>query len=173
MAYGQKYQITYATKPNKNVVIKIYELGYTGSTITQFQGTNINLQYLPKSDDPFEPIYASQLGISIDITDNASQVLDFTNINDRFLYVEMYVNSVVEWVGWVLNDYVSISYSTGIKELNFNAVDGLGMLQDIPFPIQDFTWLGCNETQNLLFLMWGCLKAIQFPVNRNIVTMCC
>lgn len=172
MAYGQKYQITYATKPEKNVVIKIYELGYTSSTIIQFQGTGINLQYLPKSDDPYEPIYASQLGISIDITDNASQVLDFTNINDRFLYVEMYVNSVVEWVGWVLNDYVSISYSTGIKELNFNAVDGLGMLQDIPFPIQDFTWLGCNETQNLLFLMWGCLKAIQFPVNRNIITMC-
>lgn len=172
MAYGQKYQITYATKPNKNVVIKIYELNYVGTTITQFQGTGINLQYLPKSDDPYEPIYASQLGISIEITDNTSQVLDFTNINDRFLYVEMYVNNVIEWVGWVLNDYVSISYSTGIKELTFNAVDGLGMLQDIPFPIQDFSWLGCNETQNLLFLMWGCFKAIQFPTNRNIITMC-
>lgn len=172
MAYGQKYQITYATKPNKDVVIKIYQDGYTSEEIIEFQGIDINLQYIPQSDDPFEPILASQLGITIDITDNTSEVLDFTNINDRFLYVEMLVNGVIEWVGWVLNDNVYISYSTGIKELSFNAIDGLGMLQDIPFPIQDFSWLGCNETQNLLFLMWACFKAIQFPTTRNIITMC-
>lgn len=172
MAYGQKYQITYATKPNKDVVIKIYQDGYTSEEIIEFQGIDINLQYIPQSDDPFEPILASQLGITIDITDNTSEVLDFTNINDRFLYVEMLVNGVIEWVGWVLNDNVYISYSTGVKELSFNAIDGLGMLQDIPFPIEQFNWLGCNETQNLLFLMWACFKAIQFPTTRNIITMC-
>jgi len=172
MAYGQKYQITYATKPDKDVVIKIYQDGYTGEEIIEFQGIDINLQYIPQSDDPFEPILASQLGITIDITDNTSEVLDFTNINDRFLYVEMLVNGVIEWVGWVLNDNVYISYSTGIKELSFNAVDGLGMLQDIPFPIEEFNWLGCNETRSLLVYMYACFNATQFPTNRNIVTMC-
>lgn len=172
MAYGQKYQITYATLANKDVVLKIWQDSYSGS-ISTIQGVDINLQYIPNSDDPFEPIFASQLGISADFTDNISEMINFTNINDRYLYVEMFVNGIVNWVGFVINDNVQISYSTGRKIVSFNAIDGLGMLKDIKFPISAFpSWYGCNETQNLLTIMWACFNAIGFKDNRKIVTMC-
>jgi hypothetical protein len=172
MAYGQKYQITYATRADKDVLVKIWQNAYTGSLIS-LQGVDANLQYIPQSDDPFEPIFASQMGISVDFTDNTSDMIDFTNINDRYLYVEMFVNGVIEWVGFIINDDVSISYSTGRKIVSFNATDGLGMLKDIRFPIDVFSsWLGCNETQNTLFLMSACFNAIGFKDNRNIITMC-
>lgn len=172
MAYGQKYQITYATRADKDVVVKIWQDSYVGSVIS-LQGVDVNLQYIPQSDDPFEPIFASQMGISVDFTDNTANMIDFTNINDRYLYVEMFVNNVVEWVGFVINDNVSISYSTGRKIVSFNATDGLGMLKDIRFPISAFpSWLGCNETQNTLTLMWACFNAIGFKDNRNTITMC-
>ena len=142
MAYGQKYQITYATRADKDVLVKIWQDAYTGSLIS-LQGVDVNLQYIPQSDDPFEPIFASQMGISVDFTDNTSDMIDFTNINDRYLYVEMFVNGVIEWVGFIINDDVSISYSTGRKIVSFNANDGLGMLKDIRFPIDDYPyWLG-------------------------------
>jgi hypothetical protein len=172
MAYGQKYQITYATRADKDVLVKIWQDSYVGDVIS-LQGVDVNLQYIPQSDDPFEPIFASQMGISVDFTDNTANMIDFTNINDRYLYVEMFVNGVIEWVGFVINDNVSISYSTGRKIVSFNATDGLGMLKDIRFPIDVFPYyVGCNETQSLLTIMWACFNAIGFKENRNTVTMC-
>ena len=172
MAYGQKYQITYATRADKDVLVKIWQNAYTGSLIS-LQGVDVNLQYIPQSDDPFEPIFASQMGISVDFTDNTSDMIDFTNINDRYLYVEMFVNGVIEWVGFIINDDVYISYSTGRKIVSFNATDGLGMLKDIKFPIDDYPyWLGCNETQALTYMLWSSFKAIGFPTTRNFITMC-
>jgi len=172
MAYGQKYQITYATRADKDVVVKIWQDSYIGDIIS-LQGVDVNLQYIPQSDDPFEPIFASQMGISVDFTDNTANMIDFTNINDRYLYVEMFVNGVIEWVGFVINDNVSISYSTGRKIVSFNATDGLGMLKDIRFPISDYAyWLGCNETQALTYMLWSSFKAIGFPTTRNFITMC-
>ena len=121
MAYGQKYSVTYATRANKNVELKIWQEGYVGS-VKILQGIDVNLQYIPNSDDIFEPIIASQLGVSIDFTDNINDMIDFTNIDDRYTYIELYVNSVIEWVGFVINDNVEISYSTGRKIVFFNQI---------------------------------------------------
>lgn len=132
MAYGQKYSVIYATKADKLVELKMWQEGYVGDIIT-LQGIDVSLQYIPNSDDPYEPILASQLDISIDFTDTVSNIIDFTNIDDRYLYIEMYINDVINWVGFLINDNVQISYSTGRKIASFNATDGLGMLKDIPF----------------------------------------
>ena len=170
MAYGQKYSVTYATRADKNVELKIWQDSYVGS-ITSLQGVGLNLQYIPNSDDVYEPIMASQLGITIDFTDNESDMIDFTNINDRYTYVEMYVDSVIEWVGFVLNDNVQISYSTGRKIVFFNAVDGIGMLKDVTYePLAGNA--GVNDIDNLLNVLRVCFNKIGFKNNRNIVTLC-
>ena len=143
MAYGQKYSVLFATRANKDVELKIWQDAYTGAII-DLQGVDVNLQYIPNSDDPYEPIIASQLGITIDFTDDLSDIINFTDIDDRFTYVEMYVNSVIEWVGFVINDDVQISYSTGRKIAAFNATDGLGMLKDIKFVSENANY-GVND----------------------------
>ena len=169
MAYGQKYSVTFATRADKNVELKIWQDPYTGAII-DLKGVGVNLEYIPNSDDPYEPIFASQLGISIDFTDDLSDIINFTNIDDRFNYVEMYVDSVIQWVGFIINDNVQISYSTGRKIATFNATDGLGMLKDIPFvPI---TSTGVNDVASLLNILRTCFNAIGFKNNRNTVTMC-
>jgi hypothetical protein len=170
MAYGQKYSVLFATRADKNVELKLWQDGYSGSIIS-LQGIDVNLQYIPKSDDPYEPIYASQLGVTIDFTDNISDIINFTNIDDRYTYVEMYVNSVIEWVGFVINDNVQVSYSTGRKLVSFNATDGLGMLKDVKF-IPTVGNTGVNDINNLFNILAICFNGIGFKNNRNIITMC-
>lgn len=170
MAYGQKYSVTYATRADKIVELKIWQDGYVGSIIN-LQGIDINLQYIPNSDDIYEPIIASQLGISIDFTDNINNMIDFTNIDDRYTYVELYVNNVIEWVGFIINDNVQISYSTGRKIISFNAIDGLGMLKDVTFvPPSGNT--GVNDTASILTILRTCFNSIGLKNNRNIITIC-
>jgi hypothetical protein len=170
MAYGQKYSVLFATRANKDVELKIWQDAYTGAII-DLQGVDVNLQYIPNSDDPYEPIIASQLGITIDFTDDLSDIINFTNIDDRFTYVEMYVNSVIEWVGFVINDDVQISYSTGRKIAAFNATDGLGMLKDIKFVSENENY-GANDIIVLKDIFRACFNSIGFKNNRNYITMC-
>ena len=170
MAYGQKYSVLFATRANKDVELKIWQDTYTGAII-DLQGVDVNLQYIPSSDDPYEPIIASQLGVTIDFTDDLSDIINFTNINDRFTYVEMYVNSVIEWVGFVINDDVQISYSTGRKMAAFNATDGLGMLKDIKFVSENANY-GVNDIILLKDIFRACFNSIGFKNNRNYITMC-
>jgi len=170
MAYGQKYSVTFATRADKDVELKIWQDGYSGAII-DLQGAGLNLEYIPNSDDPYEPIFASQLGISIDFTDDLSDIINFTNIDDRYNYVEMYVNNVIEWVGFIINDNVQVSYSTGRKIATFNATDGLGMLKDIPFEPPAGN-LGVNDINSLLTILRTCFNSIGFKNNRNTVILC-
>ncbi len=170
MAYGQKYSVLFATRADKDVELKIWQEGYS-SAVIDLQGVGLNLEYIPNSDDPYEPILASQLGITIDFTDELSDIINFTNIDDRYTYVEMYVNSVIEWVGFVINDNVQISYSTGRKLVTFNATDGLGMLKDIKFVPFSGNY-GVNDSTSLLNILRTCFNLIAFKNNRNIVTIC-
>jgi hypothetical protein len=170
MAYGQKYSVLFATRANKDVELKIWQDSYAGAII-DLQGVDVNLQYIPNSDDPYEPIIASQLGVTIDFTDDLSDIINFTNIDDRFTYVEMYVNSVIEWVGFVINDDVQISYSTGRKMAAFNATDGLGMLKDIKFVSENENY-GANDIIVLKDIFRACFNSIEFKDDRNYITMC-
>lgn len=170
MAYGQKYSVTYATRADKDVELKIWQLDYTGSII-DLQGVTLDLEYIPNSDDVYEPIMASQIGVTIDFTDDESKMIDFTNINDRYTYVEMYVNSVIEWVGFVLNDNVQISYTTGRKFVFFNAIDGLGMLKDVTYEPLAGNY-GVNDIASLITVLRTCFNKIAFKNNRNIITIC-
>lgn len=170
MAYGQKYSVLFATRANKDVELKIWQDSYVGAII-DLQGVDVNLQYIPSSDDPYEPIIASQLGVTIDFTDDLSDIINFTNINDRYTYVEMYVNSVIEWVGFVINDDVQISYTTGRKMAAFNATDGLGMLKDIKFVSENANY-GVNDIILLKDIFRACFNSIEFKDDRNYITMC-
>jgi hypothetical protein len=169
MAYQNKYKATFATKTGKTAYLYLQEDAYGGSLI-EYQGVSLNLQYIPTSDDPFEPIYASQLGVVLDVTDNLADVPDFTTLNDRKYFAKLFLDANLEWSGWVLCDNVQISYSTGRKQLSFNAVDGLGLLKSIPLPIANTTDI--NSINSLLYFIRLCLNGVGFPTNPNIMTVC-
>lgn len=161
------YKITAASKSDKIIYVYLTDnSSYTGSPI-EYPSTNLSLQYLPQSDDTFEPIIASQLNISIDVTDNQANMPDFTSLDDRKYLVQIYIGSTIYWTGWSMSDSVTISYTTGRKEVSFNAIDGLGMLEKILYPISTSYYLTGLDTCTDYIL--NSLDQIQFPTGLNII----
>jgi len=169
MAYQNKYKATFATQTGKIAYLYLQEDSYIGSLI-EYQGVSINLEYIPNSDDPFESVYASQLNVVLDVTDDLANIPDFTTLNDRKYFAKLYLDNDLEWCGWALSDNVQISYTTGRKELFFNAIDGLGLLKSIPLPID--ASIDTNSLNSLLYFIRLCLNGVDFPNNPNIMTVC-
>lgn len=169
MAYTYKYKITFATKTTKTAYLFLLEDGY-GGDIIEYPGLGINLQYIPNSDDPFEPIFASQLGVSIDITDDMANMPNFRTNDDRKYFVKLYLGSDLEWTGFTISDDVQVSYSTGRKELSFNCTDAIGMMKDITLPIPGT--VNINAYNTFLYYIRTCLNSLNLPTNPNIVTAC-
>ena len=170
MAYYNKYKFTFATRANKTAYLYLQEDLGSAPTIIEYQGIDLNLQYLPNSDDPFEPIFASQLGIAIDITDDVENIPNLTTLNDRKYFAKLFLDDAIEWCGWVLSDSVSIGFSTGRRQMSFNAIDGLGMLKSIALP-QSFEE-SINATNNLAYFLGLCFDSLEFPNTPNIVIVC-
>jgi len=169
MAYANKYKITYATKTTKTAYLYLLEDGYVGDVI-EYTGIDISLQYLPQSDDPFEVVFASQLNVTIDITDNTANMPNLVTLNDRKYFAKLYLGADLEWTGWVLSDNVQVTFSTGRKQLFFNCVDGIGMLKDIPLPISNRTEI--NTANTTLYFIRTALNSLNLPTIPNIVTSC-
>ena len=169
MAYQNKYKATFATQTGKIAYLYLQEDSYIGSLI-EYQGVSINLEYIPNSDDPFESVYASQLNVVLDVTDDLANIPDFTTLNDRKYFAKLYLDNDLEWCGWALSDNVQISYTTGRKELFFNAIDGLGLLKSIPLPID--ASIDTNSLNSLLYFIRLCLNGVDFPNTPNIMTVC-
>ena len=173
MAYNLKYKITAATKNNKIAVVEMY-IDEAVAAVIEYPATMIQLQYIPRSDDIYEPIYASQLNVSMDVTDNQNNLPDFTSLNDRKYLVKLFIDNVIYWQGWVLSDLVQYSFTTGRKELSFNAIDGLGMLDYIPFTFTETNVAGNTKLspQTVLYFLYSSLAKIGFPIGLNLYTAC-
>lgn len=163
MSYAVKYKITVASQSGSSIVLDMLTDGYVGSII-EYPATYLNLQYIPSSDDPFEPIYASQLGVGIDVTDNVANMPDFTEMDDRQYWCKYYVAGVLKWQGWALSDSISFIFSTGRKEIQFNAICGLGMLDKI-----DFTSFGTGYRNIILQYIFDCLRPLEFPTQPTLL----
>lgn len=163
MSYAVKYRVTVASQSGESIVLDMLTDGYVGSVI-EYPATALNLQYIPSSDDPFEPIYASQLGVSIDVTDNVADMPDFTVMDDRQYWCKYYVNSVLKWQGWALSDSVQFLFSTGRKDISFNAICGLGMLDKIDFSSAS------TDYRNIIWqYVYDCLRPLEFPTQPTIL----
>lgn len=167
MAYEIKYRITAATKSDVNSVVNIYEDDYDGEII-EYPCISLQIQYIPRSDDTFEPIYVSQLSMAIDVTDNVEDMPDFTTLNDRKYFVRVLSGANLDWQGWVLSENVQYVFSTGRKQLAFNAIDGLGILERIPFFIANDTTL--VDTFTALFYIKTALLNLEYPLEYDIVS---
>jgi hypothetical protein len=170
MAYYNKYKFTFATRADKTAYLYLQEDLGSAPTIIEYQGIDLTLQYIPTSDDPFEPIFASQLGVVIDVTDDIENIPNFTTLNDRKYFAKLYLDDVIEWCGWTLSDSVQIGFSTGRRQMSFNAIDGLGMLNRIPLPIPTSTDI--NSIESLLYFITLSLNSNGFPEDLNIMAVC-
>lgn len=171
MAYYDKYKITFATKTSKTAFLYLQEDLPSAPTIIEYLGVDLSLQYIPSGDEIYEPIYASELSCTIDVTDDLANIPDFVTLNDRKYFAKLYLGSDLEWSGFTLSDNISISYTTGRKQLSFTCVDGLGMLRNIPLNISS-VGNRTNTPFSLLSYILTCLNALNFPTTPNLMTSC-
>ena len=167
MAYAVKYIINTASKSNVSSTVYLYEDGYVGSTI-EYQATGLQLEYIPNSDDTFEPIYVSQLNVSIDVTDDIENMPNFTTLNDRKYFVKVVSGGVTDFQGWSISDDVQFSFNTGRKELSFSAIDGLGMLERIKYDLPNTIYL--TQVQKAITFIKDCLLELEYPLDYDIVS---
>jgi hypothetical protein len=171
MAYYDKYKITYATKTSKTAYLYLQEDLPSAPILIEYIGVDISLQYIPSGDEIYEPLYASELSCTIDVTDNLANIPDFVTVNDRKYFAKLYLGANLEWCGYTLSDNIKISYSTGRKQLTFNCVDGLGMLKNIPLNINS-VGNRTNSQLSVLTYILTCLNSLSFPTNPNLMTVC-
>lgn len=171
MAYEVKYRIQVATQAESTVMLNVLEQDYTGGIII-YDATAINIQYIPSSDDPFEPIIASQLSVSIDVTDFIDDMPNLVSLNDRKYLCKLYDSNISMepiWVGWILTDSVQFPFTTGIKEISFNAICGLGMLNYIQYQSISTSTITKYSLKEIII---NCLNRLEFDTNLNLFTAC-
>lgn len=171
MAYIKKYSFPFATKYEEDAILELWQ-DTTDTTVYEFTGVAFQIQYIPSSDDPFEPIYATQLAVTIDVTDeitgNTSEFIpNLTTLNDRRYLAKLTIGTSTVYTGWTLSDSVSLAFSTGRKELSFNCVDGLAMLKDVPFSNE--VAFDTNIQQSLITFISKSLLGIGFPTGLEIM----
>lgn len=130
MAYGLRYTIPQKLRDETNLVAKIYEEGYTGSSY-EYTATSINIQPNSADEDALACIISTQLNITfiIDNEDDYTNFPDLLNYNDTKYYVELTIDSAIKWRGYLFNDYVDVTFTTGIQEVNLTCIDGLSFLR--------------------------------------------
>ncbi len=166
MSYTKHYETKFATQNNGLLTIELWD-EEAAPAVIEYPCDSFNIQYIPEGDDPFEPIYASQISCVIDVTNNEADMPNFTEMNDRKYWVRVKQGSNYIWQGWTLSDNVQFNFSTGIKQLQFNAVCGLGMLADIDFKT--------DQTEYRTFILdiiFRALRPLDFPQETFLLSSC-
>jgi hypothetical protein len=171
MAYNLKYKLTSATKNDTISIVEMY-IDEVVEDVIEYDAVLVNLQYIPKSDDIYESIYASQLSVIMDITDDVNNQPNFVTLNDRKYLVKLKIDGTVIWTGWALSDNVQYLFTTGRKQLRFDAIDGLGILDYFPYPFVEGGMQYKFSPIKTLDFITNCLNQIAFPDGLNVYTVC-
>ena len=130
MAYGLRYTIPQKLRDSNDLVLNIYEDSYIGDSY-QYTATSIKIQPNSADEDPIACVLSTQLSVSFVIStdDDYSNLPDLINYNDTKYYVELTIDSVIKWRGYLFNDYVNIPFTTGTQVVDMACIDGLSFLK--------------------------------------------
>ena len=130
MAYGLRYTIPQKLRDDKSLVVKIYEDGFRGSSY-QYIATSINIQPNSADEDALACVISTQLNINfiVNSEDDYTNFPDLLNYNDTKYYVELTIDNAIKWRGYLFNDYVNLTFTTGIQEVSLTCIDGLSFLR--------------------------------------------
>jgi hypothetical protein len=170
MAYGLRYTITQELRDGTSLIVKIYEKSYVGATVTPYIGTNVSLVPNATNEDPIAFIISSQLNVSFIISDqdDYDNFPDLLNFDETKYYVELVIDNVIKWRGFLLNDYLQVPFTTGNQEVSMACIDGLSFLRYIYYD-----WdVNTNSLIKLIDIIGTCLNALPFE-DMIFIYACC
>jgi hypothetical protein len=150
MAYGIKYTGTLIDHFGRTVKVDISENNYSGAEIPVIlAGLTKNIN----GDD--QDLFVSKLGslISVGIlTQSDFQYIDLFTGDSRKYKLQVYIDAVLDWVGWVIPENFTEPYNGTPYATTITARDGLGELSSIKY---EFTGV-----QSSLFTLLYCLNKL-------------
>jgi hypothetical protein len=169
MAYGLNYTLTQSLRDETIQIVKIYKKDYSGAVKT-YQPTRIILQPNSSEEDPIANIISSQLDVSFIISteDDYLKFPDLLNFDDTLYYVELVIDNVIKWKGFLFNDYINLAFTTGNQEVNIVCVDGLSLIRYNNFDTNN----SINTVIPLINLIGECLSNINYLVPSNLYACC-
>ena len=185
MAYGTKYRLDFSDTEGNKRRLDILKKGYTG-TINPLIGSGSPAVIKWEQDNDFyDPIIASNCEINLIQTDTVTydEFYDFDereflvklyytetrqpyweNINDQYQdYNELWNsedpedNYFIFWQGFLIQDTYQQKLTAAPFDVSFKAVDGLGLLKGIEFPI----------APNNEVTLWECLHKCLLETGFN------
>lgn len=98
MSYGLRYTVQAFAKSNKMYTCYIYEKDYAGASENIAAGYRpFEQNALASSDDPFEPVLASELTTILDITDFTGTIPDLTTRDDKRYHIKLKAGAAPEY----------------------------------------------------------------------------
>ena len=169
MAYGLRYTIPQKLRDSSDLVLSIYEDAYVGSPY-EYTASSIKIQPNSADEDPIGCIISTQLDVSFVISTESdySNFPDLLNYNDTKYYVELTINSIVKWRGYLFNDYVDVSFTTGLQIVNMTCIDGLSFLKYNIFSSTD----SVNDVMKLLNVIGTALNKLPTSSTKYLYSLC-
>jgi len=139
MSYNERYFFTfYADKdirtavPSDEYEVKILGLNTTEpSEEIQAQENPVTIIYQNSSDNKMEPFRGSECTLNLMATENFQLETLYTE-NELFWLVQVYRNLSLIWQGFIIPDGCQESFSFTPYRISVNAVDGMGLLKNLP-----------------------------------------
>jgi hypothetical protein len=169
MAYGKKYTITQKTHDCVDLLVDIYEKDYTGA-VTSYQAIAIVLQPNSSEEDPIGTIISSELkvGFIISTETDYANFLDLLDYDNTRYYVELVINGLVKWKGFIFNDYAEVGFAGGIQQVSISAIDGLSLLRYSFFDGFENT----NDNVKLLDIIGTILNKLDYKDMTFFYSLC-
>lgn len=149
MAYNEKYFLTFCDSDKNNCRVSILENDFSGSS-TELVGQEdpINITYDNSDDFKFKAIIESQADINLIFDDSVLSMSELWTSNERTFKVEYYIDSALEWTGFIIPEGFDYTLKGGLYPAQLVARDGLSTLEGILFKTDNNELYG---TQNLGF----------------------
>lgn len=169
MAYGKKYTITQKTHDCVDLSVDIYEKDYIGA-ITSYQAISVFLQPNSSEEDPIGTIISSELkvGFIISTETDYANFLDLLDYDNTRYYVELVINGLVKWKGFIFNDYAEVGFAGGTQEVSVSAIDGLSLLRYSFFDGFENT----NDNVKLLDIIGTILNKLEYKDMTFFYSLC-
>lgn len=169
MSYALHFSARFKSKAGHSYFVNIYEDGYVGTSYEiPLADQPVRHEYLTNADNPFEPIIGSQLVVRFDITDYVGDLPDLTATDDLKYYIEFMQDGNMIFRGYLLNDNITLPFTTGRKFLELPFVDGFALLKSIPFKANDEFDSHPNYVRSMNEFITTSFKNIEYPNSPKI-----
>ena len=135
MAKAVKYQYSFKTFDNHDVTVRFFYEGWTGGIRYIDPGVKaFVLREFNSDGDFFKPIRPFQAEMEVLSTPNL-QLEDFIMDNDDDIQVQVEMDGVLIWIGWLLQDDYNGPWVSSNHIITLKASDGLGQIGADPVNI--------------------------------------